>query len=158
VTGWQRAGLIGAMVVIALRLLGLIAAPLGRGLGYCVMPAAESVVYGCVGALAAYWMSQVRTKGAAAVGGAWAAVIAAVIGGVGSIAVNVLAILALGPIRAAALRSQLLPELLIGSGGSALVTFAVGAAYFAIWVIVAAALGALGGLVFAAVKPRKEMA
>jgi hypothetical protein len=153
VTGWQKAGLIGAAVVIVLRLLALIAVALERGVSYCVMPVAESIVYGCVGALAAYWMLPVRTKGSAAVRGASAAVIAAVIGGVGDFAVNVVGIVLLGPLRAAALRDQLLPELLIGTGDGALVTFVASAGYFAVWVIIAALLGAVGGLVSAAFRP-----
>jgi len=158
VTGWEKAGLIGAVLVIVLSVLGLIAAPLGRGVGWFATSVLESAVYGCVGALAAYWMSPVRTKGAAAVRGASSAVIAAVIGGVGRMAVNVAAIVALGPLRAAGLRSQLLPELLTGTGDGALVTFAAGAAYFAVWAIIAAWLGALGGLIFAAVRPHKGTA
>jgi len=157
-SGWLKAGLIGAAIVVVLKVLQLVPC-----VNCCAIPA-EWVAYGCIGALAAYWIVPVRTMGAGAGQGALAGLIAAAIGGLVGIGVSVVGNTLLAPLQVAMLR-QLPPEvlqgmvevgldpgMLSGAGAGAVETITNSSICCGIGLVIAAALGALGGLVFAAVK------
>jgi hypothetical protein len=160
-SGWLKAGLIGAVIVVVLKVLQVVPC-----VNCCALPA-EWVAYGCIGALAAYWIVSGRTMGSAAGHGALAALIAAVIGGVIGIGVNVVGATVLAPLQQSMLRQmppeffrQLAeagvdPELITRAGGSTAETITGGVTCCGVGLVVGAALGALGGLIFAAVKPQQ---
>ena len=116
------------------------------------------VAYVCIGGLAAFWMPPLREAGAAAGQGALAAVLAAFVGG---IVFAIITTIQMAVTDSAAVLSQVPPEsiqqleelgmdpaLFVGPGAGAL----CGSACCLIGVIVAAALGAIGGAIFAAIK------
>jgi hypothetical protein len=153
---WLKAGLVGGAVLVVLNLLGLI--PL-LGIVCCLL---GLVAYAGVGALAAYWMPPVREAGPAAGQGALAAVVAALIGGI----VNTIAWLVQAAlIPAADVLTQVPPELLqqfqdAGGDPQMLNMFAgpMGAAFGGSCcclggLILAAILGAIGGAIYAGIKP-----
>ncbi|HJX37557.1 MAG TPA: hypothetical protein VJ714_03055 [Anaerolineae bacterium] len=160
-SGWLKAGVIGAVIVVVLKVLQVIPC-----VNCCAIPA-EWVAYGCIGALAAYWIRPVRTMGAGAGQGALAALIAAAIGGVIGIGVSVVGATVLAPMQESVLRqmppeffSQLAeagidPSLITRTGGTTAETITSGVMCCGAGLVIAAVLGAVGGLVFAAVKPRK---
>jgi hypothetical protein len=157
-SGWLKAGLIGAAIIVALKVLEVIPCVVCCGLPL------EWVAYGCVGALAAYWIVSGRTMGAAAGQGALAALIAAAIGGVVGIGVNVIGATALAPLQVSMMRqlppevlqemarSGVDPSMLTGAGTGAVETITGGAMCCGVGLVIAAALGAVGGLIFAAIK------
>lgn len=129
----------------------------------CAIPA-EWVAYGCIGALAAYWILPARTMGAGAGQGALAGLIAAAVGGVVGIGIAVVGNAVFGPMQVAMLRqlppdvlqgmveAGIDPRMLSGAGTGAVETITNSSICCGIGLVIAAALGALGGLVFAAVK------
>jgi len=160
-SGWLKAGLIGAVIVVVLKVLEVVPC-----VNCCAIPV-EWVAYGCIGALAAYWIRPMRTMGAGAGQGALAALIAAAIGGVIGIGVSVVGATVLAPFQVAMLR-QMPPEflselaragidpgLITGAGGGTVETITSGAMCCGVGLVIAAVLGALGGLIFAAVKSGK---
>jgi hypothetical protein len=148
-SNWLKAGLLGAAVIVGLQFLGLIPC-----VG-CVFWILEYVAYGCIGALAAYWMPPGRLPGPAAGQGALAGAIAGAIGGAVGLALAILGVAVFAPLAA-------LGESLEGTGfdASALVemgasvagTITCGTGCYAIGVGIAAGLAALGGLIFAAIQ------
>ena len=160
-SGWLKAGVIGAVIVVVLKVLQVV-----PYVNCCAVPA-EWVAYGCIGALAAYWMVAERTMGSGAWQGALAALIAAAIGGVIGIGVSVVAAAVLGPSQISVARTvppEILSELAkagidagaiirLGEGTAGTVT--CGAVCCGVGLVIAAVLGAIGGLVFAVVKPKK---
>jgi hypothetical protein len=163
-TGWLKAGLIGAGIVVGLKVLQLV-----PGVSCCAIPG-EWVVCGCVGALAVYWVSPMRTMGAGAGHGALAGLIAAAIGGVIGIGVDFVGSMLMAPVYESLLRyvppevfRRMLqagfdPRVLTAARLSRVGTITGGTVCCGAGLVIGAALGALGGLVFAAVKPRKEIA
>jgi hypothetical protein len=158
-SGWLKAGLIGAVILVVLKVIEVVPC-----LICCGIPL-EWVVFGCIGALAAYWIPQgARSMGAGAGQGALAGLIAAAIGGVIGIGVNVVGATVLQPLQAATWRALppevvqgmfeagVDPSMFTGQGTSVLGTIGTGSVCCGIGLVVAAALGALGGLIFAAVK------
>jgi hypothetical protein len=155
---------IGAVIVVILKVVQVVPC-----VNCCAIPA-EWVAYGCIGALAAYWISPMRTMGTGAWQGALAALIAAAIGGVIGIGVSVVGNTVLAPMQESMLRqmppeffSQLAeagvdPSLITRTGGTTAETITGGAMCCGAGLVIAAVLGALGGLVFAVVKPKKAMA
>jgi hypothetical protein len=160
-SGWLKAGVIGAVIVVVLKVLQIVPC-----VNCCAIPA-EWVAYGCIGALAAHWIVSGRTMGAGAGQGALAALVAAAIGGVIGIGVNVIGSRVMAPFQMAMLRqmppeffSQLRqagidPSLITRVGGTTAETITGGAMCCGVGLVIGAALGAIGGLVFAAVKPQK---
>jgi hypothetical protein len=157
-SGWLKAGLIGAVIVIALKVLELVPC-----VACCALPL-EWVALGCMGALAARWIVPPRSLGAGAGQGALAGLTAAVIGGVVGIGINVVGATALAPLRVAMLR-QLPPEvlqamaqsgfdpsMLTGAATGVVETITGGAVCCGIGLVIGAALGALGGLIFSGIK------
>jgi hypothetical protein len=153
---WLKAGLIGGAVLIVLNLLGLIPCV---GLITCVLGV---LAYAGIGALAAYWMPPVRMPGQAAGQGALAALVAGLIGGV----VNTVVIFIQTSIMGSSqILSQLPPETLqqlteAGVDPQMLETFvgpagalAGGSMCCIGGLILAAILGAIGGAVFAGIRP-----
>ena len=157
-SGWLKAGLIGAAIVVVLKVLQLVPC-----VNCCAIPA-EWVAYGCIGALAAYWILPVRTMGAGAGQGALAGLIAAAVGGVVGIGVAVVGNAIFGPMQVAMLRNLppdvlqgmmeagIDPRMLSQTGTGAVETITNSSICCGVGLVIAAALGALGGLVFAAVK------
>jgi hypothetical protein len=149
-SNWLKAGLIGAAVTVVLQLLGIIPC-----VG-CVTWILGYVAYGCVGALAAYWMPPRRQPGPAAGQGALAGAIAGAIGG----AVGLLILLGLTTIY---VPLGILGDALEGTGAdpaalwetlaSLVGSLTCGTGCYAFGVGIAAGLGALGGLIFAAIQP-----
>jgi hypothetical protein len=152
-TSWLKAGLIGAAVVTILNFLGLIPCV---GFITCIL---GLLVYIGVGVLAAYWMPPLREAGAAAGQGAMAATLAALIGGIINAVVSTIQ-LAVADSAAilSALPAESLqqlqeagvdPSVFTGPGFGA----AVGSACCLVGLILAAILGAVGGAVYAGIKP-----
>jgi hypothetical protein len=149
---WLKAGLVGAVILVVLNLLGLIPCV---GLITCIL---GLVAYAGIGALAAYWMPPVRMAGAAAGQGALAAVLAALIGGIVN---TIIATAQMALTDTAAILSQLPaeslqqleeagvdPALFVGPGAGAL----FGSICCVGGLILAAILGAVGGAIFASIK------
>lgn len=158
-SGWLKAGLIGAVILVVLKVVEVVPCVICCGLPL------EWVLFGCIGALAVYWIPPgARTMGAGAGHGALAGLITAAIGGVIGIGVNVVGATVLQPLQAAtwsALPPEILqgmfeagldPSLLTGTGADVVGTIGSSSVCCGIGLVVAAALGALGGLIFAAVK------
>jgi hypothetical protein len=152
-TSWLKAGLIGAAVVTVLNLLGLIPCV---GFITCIL---GLLVYAGIGALAAYWMPPVREAGAAAGQGALAAALAALVGGVVNAIVSTIQLAVadtatiLSTLPAESLQqlqeAGVDPTVFTGPGFGV----AVGSACCIVGLILAAILGAMGGAVYAGVKP-----
>jgi len=152
---WLKAGLIGAVVVVVLDLLGLIPCV---GVIACIV---GLLAYIGIGALAAYWMPPLRAAGPAAGQGALAAGLASLISGIVN---TVLFLIQTAVAGSARILSQIPPETLrqleeagvdrqmlerfAGPGGALL----AGSFCCAGGLILAALLGAIGGAVFAAMK------
>jgi len=156
---WLKAGLIGGGVLILLNLLSVIPLPL---LG-CLTFLLEIVAFIGVGALAAYWFPPPRLSGRAAGQGALAGLLMGIIGALASTLLAPLGLALSGGSNAImnALPPETIlqleqagidPAALFGSGTAAGVTaiccFPAGA-------IIGAALGALGGLIYASANPGK---
>jgi predicted outer membrane lipoprotein len=150
---WLKAGLIGGAALVVLSLLGLIPC-----VG-CITWILGLLVYAGIGVLAAYWMPPVRMAGPAAGQGAMAAALGALIGGV---VTTIIAIIQMALTDTAALLSQIPadtlqqleqagidPGMFMGPGAGA----AYGSVCCIAGLIVAALLGAVGGAIFAAIKP-----
>jgi len=152
---WLKAGLIGAAVIVVLDILGIIPCVC------CVTWLLEYVAYGCVGALAAYWMPPERLPGPAARDGALAGAIAGAIGGAVGLLIA-LGMIALGTATAFA-PLGVLGDTLEGTGvdlsvigemfANVVGTVTCGSAIYVIGVGIAAGLGALGGAIFAVTQP-----
>jgi hypothetical protein len=149
---WLKAGLIGVVVLILLNLIGLIPC-----VGCFTWPV-EWLAYIAIGALAAYFVPPIREAGKGAGQGALAAVTAAVVGG---ILKTIIITIQTAATDTAEVLSQIPPETLqqledvgldpsmfTGAGGGAM----CGGICCAVGLLIAAALGALGGAIFAAVK------
>jgi len=152
---WLKAGLIGAVVVVVLDLLGLIPCV---GVIACIV---GLLAYIGIGALAAYWMPPLRAAGPAAGQGALAAGLASLISGIVN---TVLFLIQTAVAGSARILSQIPPatlrqleeagvdrqmlERFAGPGGALL----AGSFCCAGGLILAALLGAIGGAVFAAMK------
>ncbi len=150
---WLKAGLIGGGVLVVLNLMGLIPCV---GLVTCLL---GLVAYVGIGALAAYWMPPVRAVGDAAGQGALAALVAGAIGGVVNLVVMTVQTAAMDP---AALLSQIPPETLeqmreLGMDPSMLVGAQSGILAGSVCclggLVFAVILGAIGGAIFAGLKP-----
>jgi len=161
-SNWLKAGLIGAAVVVVVNVAGLIPVigPCLACIGFFVV----LVTYGGVGALAAYWMPPVRMAGPAAGQGALAGLIASAIGGAVGLVIST-AQAALFPAQMDAIWGFLPPEALQGmyeagldpsmftGPGVGVVGSLVGGSFCcAIGLAIGAGLGALGGVIFAAMK------
>jgi hypothetical protein len=149
-SNWLKAGLIGAAVVVVLQILGIIPC-----VG-CFTWILAFVAYGCIGALAAYWMPPKRLAGPAAGQGALAGAIAGAIGG----GVGLLLILGLttvfvplGILGDALGGTAVDPAAIWETGASVVGSITCGTGCYALGVGIAAGLGALGGLIFAAMQP-----
>jgi len=146
-SNWVKAGLIGAAAVVVLQIVGMIPC-----VG-CFTWILAWVAYGCTGALAAYWMPPLRLPGPAAGQGALAGAIAGAIGGaVGLvIAIGVATVFApLAVLAEAAEGTGFDPSVLFEMGASVVGSVACGTGCYAVGVGIAAGLGALGGVIFAA--------
>jgi hypothetical protein len=153
---WLRAGIVGAAVLIVLDLLGLIPCV---GLITCIL---GLFAYPAIGALAAYWLPPVRDAGQGAGQGALAALVAALASGLVN---TILFLIQASAMGSAQILSQVPAETLrqleeAGIDPSFLDTFAgpVGALIgggtcCAGGLIVGAVLGAIGGALFAALRP-----
>jgi hypothetical protein len=148
-----KAGLAGGLALIVLNLIGLL--PIVG----CIALILEIVAYAAVGVLAAHWMNQPREPGRAAGLGALAAVVAALIGG---LARTVIMTIQLTLTDSSAVLAQLPPESLellreAGIDPSAFtspeVGIAAGAVCCGVALLAGAVLGALGGLIYASVRP-----
>lgn len=149
-SNWLKAGLIGAAVVVVLQLLGIVPC-----VG-CFTWILAFIAYGCIGALAAYWMPPGRQTGPAAGQGALAGAIAGAIGG------GVGLLFALG-LTTVFVPLGILGDAMEGTGvdpaaiwetvASVVGSITCGTGCYAVGVGIAAGLGALGGLVFAAIQP-----
>ena len=152
--GWLKAGLIGAAILIILNLLNFIPYL------FCIILPITLLVYLVIGAMAASYMPPVRDTGRAAGQGALAALIAALVSGVIDFFI--------GLARTAAIRmpgfGQIPPEILrqleanginpnqFFSAGGLLLAAVFGLVCFSLVVLVAAALGAIGGAIYAGLK------
>jgi hypothetical protein len=151
---WLRAGLIGALILIVLSLIGMIPVVL---LGCLLVPLYLAAYVG-IGALAAFYMPPPRSAGQGAGQGALAGGVAAIGGGIFSIII--------GTIRATvsdpqAMLDQLPPEVLDmlaeagvdpGLAASPLGAVLSSTLCCGFGIFFAVALGALGGLIYASMK------
>ncbi|OQA47132.1 MAG: hypothetical protein BWY52_00319 [Chloroflexi bacterium ADurb.Bin325] len=149
-----KAGVFGGIAMLALNLLGLI--PL---ISLCVLPL-SLVAYAATGALAASWMPPPRTSGAAAGQGALAGLITGLIAGLLQAALTPVSFALAG--GAQTLLSQLPAESLqqfeeLGINPEAVFGPGVFAAFalvccLPLTLLLGAGLGALGGVIYAAVR------
>jgi hypothetical protein len=152
-SNWLKAGLIGAAVIVGLNLVGWIPC-----VG-CFTWILGYVAYGCIGALSAYWMPPVRAAGPAAGQGALAGVIAGAIGGLVGLVLAMFGIAVFGPLAALGETLGGLegagfdPSVFFEMGASVVGTIVCGTSCYAVGVGIAAGLGALGGLIFAIIRP-----
>ncbi len=155
-SGWLKAGLIGVAILIVLNLIGLI--PFLA----CITAPLSWITYVVVGVLAASYMAPRREAGKAAGQGALAALLASFGGGIVSTIIGVIRGAIGGAAQLPQIMQQIPPELrgqvrdlgipaefLAGAGGAAI----CGSMCCLVGVFVAAALGAIGGAIYAAVKP-----
>jgi hypothetical protein len=149
-SNWLKAGLLGAPVVVGLQVLGIIPC-----VG-CVTWILGFVAYGCFGALAAYWMPPRRLPGPAAAQGALAGAIAGAIGGgVGLVlALGISTVfVTLGVLGVAMEGTGFDPSALWEMFATVVGSATCGTGCYALGVGIAAGLGAMGGLLFAAIQP-----
>jgi hypothetical protein len=150
---WLKAGLIGAVVLVVLNVLGLIPCV---GAITCTLGV---LAYAGIGALAAYWLPPVRMAGQGAGQGAVAAVVAALAGGIVNM---IIATIQMAVTDTAAILSQIPAESLrqleqVGVDPALFVGPTAGVMFGGVCcfggLILAAIMGAIGGGIFAAVKP-----
>jgi hypothetical protein len=152
-----KAGAVGAVVIVVLNLMGLIPCV---GCITCIL---GLLAYVGAGALAAYWLPPTRTAGDGAGAGAIAGVVAGIVGGiVNSIIAAIQFAISGGPGTMMSQMRQLPPEVMdpLYQAGVDPALFAsiggvigVSAVCCVIGFILAAVLGAIGGVIFAAAKP-----
>jgi hypothetical protein len=152
-----KAGAVGAVVIVVLNLIGLIPCV---GCITCIL---GLLAYVGAGALAAYWLPPVRTAGDSAGAGAIAGVVAGIVGGIVNMIISAVRFaISGGPEAAMRQMGQLPPEVmsqLYDAGVDPALFASIGgvlglsAACCVIGFILAALLGAVGGVIFAAVKP-----
>jgi hypothetical protein len=147
---WLKAGLIGAVILIVLSLIGMIPFAL---LGCLVLPL-YLVVYVAVGVLAASYMPPPRTAGAGAGQGALAAAVAALLSGVVSTIIGAgraamtdatVAFQNIPPDMLDQIEQTGVPmEVFVGLGGALI----FGTICCTVGILLAAALGAIGGAIY----------
>jgi len=152
-TSWLKAGLIGALILIVLNLIGLVPV-----LG-CITGILGLVAYVGAGVMAAAWTPPPRTAGKGAGQGALAALIAGLGGGIVSLVIGVVraagggaaqAISQIPPQALQQLQDAGIPaDFLLGGVGATI----IGSVCCLTGVVIAAALGAIGGAIYAATKP-----
>jgi len=154
-----KAGAVGAGAVIVLNLMGLIPCV---GCFTCIL---GLLAYVGAGALAAYWLPPVRTAGESASAGAIAGVVAGIVGGIVNMMIAALQFTISGGSRAMMRQmGQLPPEVMrelqqtgidprIFAGTSITGVIGISAMSCVLGFILAAVLGAIGGVIFAAAKP-----
>jgi hypothetical protein len=158
-SAWLKSGLIGAVVVIVLNLIGLV-----PGL-VCITAPLALLAYLAVGVLAASYMPPRREAGAAAGQGALAAVLAGLCSGVVSMVINLIragtggmfqytqVLRSMPPEVAQQFRDLGVgPDVLAGAGGIGGVAIC-GSVCCLTGIVFAAILGAIGAAIYAAVKP-----
>lgn len=158
-SGWLKAGLIGVAILIVLNLIGLI--PFLA----CITAPLSWITYVVVGVLAASYMAPRREAGKAAGQGALAALLAGFGGGIVSAIIGAIRAATGGVTQYGEMMSQIPPDVIrelrnagispdmvagVGGIGGAIVC---GSMCCLVGVFVAAALGAIGGAIYAAVKP-----
>lgn len=152
---WLRAGLIGAALLVALNLLSLI--PLLS----CIATPLQLLAFAGVGALAASYLLPRRETGRAAGQGALAGLISGLVAGLASTVMAPISLAASGGTNAmlAALPPETLqqfeqagldPAMFVNTGT---VAGATALCCLPTGLIAGALLGALGGMIYAAVKP-----
>jgi hypothetical protein len=152
-----KAGAVGAGVIILLNLIALIPC---AGCITCIL---GLLAYVGAGALAAYWLPPTRAAGQGAGAGAIAGVVAGIVGGIVNMIIAALQFaISGGPEAAMRQMGQLPPEVMdqLYQAGVDPMLFAsiggvigVSAMCCVIGFILAAVLGAIGGVIFAAAKP-----
>ncbi len=152
-----KAGAVGAGVLVVLNLIGLIPCV---GCITCIL---GLLAYVGAGALAAYWLPPTRTAGEGAGAGAIAGVVAGIVSGIVNMIIAALQFaISGGPGAMMKQMSQLPPEVmrqLYDAGVDPKIFASIGgvigisAVCCVISFILAAILGAIGGVIFAAVKP-----
>ena len=155
---WLKSGLIGALALIIINLFNLILFNLIPLAGCCIF-SLTLIAFFVIGLLAAYWMDPPRDAGPAAGQGALAALIAGIVSG---ILVLLIALVQTSLIDMSFylqqippdVRAQFLqttgipPRLLFGVGGGAI----FGSLCCSVEILLAVALGAFGGAIYAAIK------
>ena len=150
---WLKSGLIGALALIIINLVGLI--PLA---GCCTFPL-TLIAFFVVGLLAASWMQTPRTAGSAAGQGALAALIAGIVSGILALLIALVQtsltdmsfyLQQIPPeVRAQMFQATgIEPSVLFGVGGGAI----FGSLCCGVEILLAVALGAFGGAIYAAIK------
>jgi hypothetical protein len=152
-----KAGAVGAGVIIVLNLIGLIPC------AGCIAGILGLLAYVGAGALAAYWLPPLRTAGDGAGAGAIAGVVAGIVGGIVNMIIAALRFaISGGPAAAMRQMGQLPPEVMrqfYNAGLDPKIFASIGgvigisAVCCVFGFILAAVLGAIGGIIFAAVKP-----
>lgn len=152
-----KAGAVGAGVMVILNLIGLIPC------AGCVVCILGLLAYVGTGALAAYWLPPVRTAGGGAGAGAIAGVVAGIVGGIVNMIVAAFQFaISGGPGAMMRQMRQLPPEVidqLYQAGVDPSIFASIGgvigvsAACCVLGFVLSALLGAIGGVIFAAVKP-----
>lgn len=150
-----KAGLYGGLALLITNLLGLIPV-----VGICTLPL-SLLIYGAVGVLTAYWTPPPRTAGYAAGQGALAGLIAGVIGGILQVILTPVSMAMTGGTQA--FLNQLPAESLrqfeqLGIDPNAVFSSGTFAGFallccLPVTLLIGAGLGALGGLIYASMRP-----
>jgi hypothetical protein len=157
---WLKAGLVGGAVVAVLNLLGIIPCV---GIFTCAL---GLLAYVAVGGLAAYWMPSRREAGSAAGQGALAAVVAAAIGGIVNIIVGLIQLAIVGTeqvlaaippemlqqMQEAGVDPELFEQVMAMSAGPGGVLLSSSVCCL-LGILIAAGLGAIGGAIYAGMRP-----
>lgn len=152
--GWLKAGLIGALILVVLQLLGL------SPYLVCVTLPLILVAYIVTGILAASYLKPARSAGSGAGQGALAALVAAVIGGIVGLVIPVVQALTGGTARFLTQmppgfleqlrQAGIPPRFVLGPVGAAV----GGTICCGVGIVLAVVLGAASGALYAAVKPQ----
>ncbi len=153
---WLKAGLIGAVVLIGVQLLGL------NPFLACFTGLLSLATYLVIGVLTAAYTPPPRDAGRIAGQGALSALLASLIGGITSLVIGLIQAATGGAAQAAQVLRQLPPEIVdvlrdsdiplrfvFGVGGAAI----GGSLFCVIGLVMAAVLGAIGGAIYAGIKP-----
>lgn len=155
-----KAGLIGGAIMLVLALLGLIPVPFLRDVCCCGV---QLLAYAGIGVLAGFFLTPPRTAGTGAGAGAIAGVVSGVVAGVVGMLIAAIRMAIAGPGQMISTFDpeimRQLAELGIGITPRMLATFsgwggvAIGGSLCCLgWLVIGAALGAVGGAIFAATK------
>ena len=157
---WLKAGLIGGLVLVIINLFGLI--PMAS----CICMPLGLVAYIAIGALAGHWVAPPRVAGRAAGQGALAGVVSGLVGGIANTVLAPVSLAIAGGPQSflnnlpreslQAFQQAGIDPRAVFNGGSLALLSAI--CCLPVGLLVGAGLGALGGVIYAAIRPGEDAA